>query len=81
MIVRIKLFAAARELTDADELPVELPAGASFGDLRAKLAADQPRLAAVCGRALFAADARYVDDKEPVRTTAEIALIPPVSGG
>ena len=81
MTVTVKLFAAARELVGAEEIEVELPAGANFGDLRRKLTADKPMLAQVCGRALFAANTRYVSDEDVIPAKGEIALIPPVSGG
>ena len=81
MTVRVMLFAAARELAGADEISLDLPHGASFGDLRAKLTSAHPKLAPLGGRALFAADAQYSSDEDLVPDAAEIALIPPVSGG
>lgn len=81
MKVTVKLFAAAKEIVGADEIVTELPPGASFGDLRRKLSADNPQLQIVCVRALFAADARYVGDEDTVPSDCEIAMIPPVSGG
>lgn len=81
MRVRVKLFAAARDLAGADIVDVELSSGASFGDLRTKLISTHPHLSPVGVRSIFAADARYVSDEESISETAEIALIPPVSGG
>lgn len=81
MMVRVKLFAAARELAGADEIGLNLPHGASFGDLREELTSAHPELAPLGGRALFATDARFSSDEDLVPEAAEIALIPPVSGG
>lgn len=81
MRVQVKLFAAARELAGTDIVDVDLPSEASFGDLRTKLISTHPQLSPVGGSSIFAADARYVSDGESIPETAEIALIPPVSGG
>lgn len=81
MRVQVKLFAAAREIAGADIVDVELPSEASFADLRTKLLSAYPQLAPVGRSSIFAADARYVSDEESIAETAEIALIPPVSGG
>lgn len=81
MKVRVKLFAAARELAGTDEIELELLDRANFGELRQNLVAAVPRLKSICERALFAADARYASDRDAVPEKVEIALIPPVSGG
>lgn len=81
MRVTVKLFAAARELAGADELAVELPAQATVGELRAKLASDCPALAPLLEHVLFAVDEAYGTDATYLRAGAEIACIPPVSGG
>lgn len=81
MMVRVLLFAAARELAGASEVKVRLPNGAKFGELRAALAAKYPQLTLVAMRAHFAANERYVADSDLVPGDLEIAIIPPVSGG
>ncbi len=81
MKVTVKLFAAARELAGQEELAVALPAGATIGELRRQLSEVCPPLAPLLPHAMFAVDAEYVSDAAPVPENAEIACIPPVSGG
>lgn len=81
MIVRIKLFAVAKQLAGADSVAVEMPALGTVGDLRAAAAVQYPALAAVLRRAFIAINAEYARDEMIVPAHAEIACIPPVSGG
>lgn len=81
MQCRIRLFAVAQQLADRRELTVELPDGATVADLRSALGAQVPALAALLPRMLFAVDAEYANDDCPLRADAEVACIPPVSGG
>ena len=82
MNVTVKLFAAARELAgERSAIDAELPEGATVGDLRAWLAADCPSLAPLLKSATFAIDTDYAVDSTPLRPDAEVACIPPVSGG
>ena len=50
MNLRVRLFARARDLAGADHVAVELPAGATVADLRARLVAQYPRLAELAKR-------------------------------
>ena len=43
MMVRVKLFAAARELAGGDEVAVEVPDGATVADVRQALVGDSAR--------------------------------------
>ena len=79
--VRVRLFAAARQLCGAETLDVELPEPASIATLRAALAATCPPLAAHQRHLLFAVDAKYAGDDAPLTDGGEVACIPPVSGG
>jgi molybdopterin converting factor subunit 1 len=81
MKVSVKLFAAARQLTGAGEIALELPAETTVAELRGALAAKHPALAPLLRHALFAIDAEYATDATAIRDGAEIACIPPVSGG
>lgn len=81
MKVHVRLFARARELAAADEVLVELPSGAKVGDLRRQLAHDQPALARLLERSALAVNNEFVDDLLTVPPDAEVALLPPVSGG
>ncbi|NOY30260.1 MAG: MoaD/ThiS family protein [Planctomycetes bacterium] len=81
MRVIVKLFAGARELAGQEEIAIELPPGATVGQLRERLAEDHTKLFPLLSHALFAIDAEYCDNEAPIPEFAEIACIPPVSGG
>jgi molybdopterin converting factor subunit 1 len=81
VIVEVKLFAAARQLAGADSLPVELPDNPTVGELRSALVARAPALEALVRRALFAVNAEYAGEQSIIPAGAEVACIPPVSGG
>ncbi len=81
MKVRVLLFARARELARADWLEVEVPAGATVAHLREALAGLAPGLKEFVQRCAVAVGGEYVVDGDVVREGAEVALIPPVSGG
>lgn len=81
MNVRVKMFAAARDAVGADEVALEVPQGSTIGDLRTALCDAYPHVKPLVERAMFAVDARYAQDDEAIRDDAEIACIPPVSGG
>lgn len=81
MRIAVKLFAAARQFAAAEEAVVDLPNNATIADLRAALVMQHPPLAPLLRHALFAMNAEYVADAAQVVPSAEIACIPPVSGG
>ena len=81
MIVTVRLFARAKELAGGDLLRVELPDGARVADLRRQVVEMKPSLASLLPRCAIAVDAEFVGDEQPLSEGAEIALLPPVSGG
>ena len=81
MTLTVKLFAAARDLTGHETVAVDLPAGATIGELRRQMGEQYPPLVPLLSHAMFAVDAEYVADDAPAPENAEIACIPPVSGG
>jgi len=54
---------------------------ATVGDLRRRLAQDHPRLAALLERSALAVNEDFADEEVTITPDAEIALLPPVSGG
>lgn len=80
-MVRVLLFARARDLVGADSLELELPAGASVRMLRETLATQQPSLASMMDRCAVALDHDYLANDDTLPDGATVALIPPVSGG
>lgn len=60
---------------------MELPEGATVATVRAELRREIPALSGVVDRLMFAIDTRYADDRTEIPPGADIACIPPVSGG
>jgi molybdopterin converting factor subunit 1 len=81
MTVVVRLFARARDLAGTDRLAVDLPGSAVVADLRRELAARAPGLAGLLPRCAVAVDAEFAQDDHALADGAEIALLPPVSGG
>lgn len=81
MKLTVKLFAAARELAGCGEIGMELPTGATVGELRAALIVAAPALAALAERSMIAVNEEYAGDATLLRESDVVALIPPVSGG
>jgi len=79
--ISVKLFAAARELAGQEQVEVELASPANISQLREVILAEYPALGPLLPYALFAINANYATDKTVVPTDAEVACIPPVSGG
>jgi molybdopterin converting factor subunit 1 len=81
MILAIQLFARARDLAGSDTLRVELPDGATVADLRRRLAVDCPALAGLLQRCAIAVDGDFTEETRVLSASAEVAVLPPVSGG
>jgi molybdopterin converting factor subunit 1 len=81
MKVCVKLFAVARQRAGASTLEVEIPGAATAGQLRAALAEQFPPLKDILAHSRIAVANEYAADNDPISAAAEIALIPPVSGG
>lgn len=81
MNVRVKLFAVARELAGADEVPLVVADGATVADVERALRQESPGIGPILQHARWAVDAEFVAPDYQVRETSEVALIPPVSGG
>jgi molybdopterin converting factor small subunit len=81
MKIAVRLFAAARETAGREVVEVSVPAPANIAALRAGLAEQHPRLATWAAHSLFAIDAEYAPDTASIPEGADVACIPPVSGG
>jgi molybdopterin converting factor subunit 1 len=79
--MRIRLFARARDLAGADTVQVELSPGATVGELRRRLAAQHPALSRLLQHCVFAVNDEFAEDTQSLPAHAEVALLPPVSGG
>lgn len=81
MRIRLLAFASAADALGGGEMDLELPEGSRVADLRGRLDPRYPRLAPLWSRLAVAVDGRVVPPEEPLRDGAEVALLPPVSGG
>lgn len=87
MIVRVKLFAVARQRVGQEEVQIEVAAGRgasaqpTVADLRGALKSRFPELAEVLPHVKVAVNSDYASERTAIPADAEVALIPPVSGG
>ena len=81
MKVSVRLFAVARQRAGRPEVTLELPDPVTVGALRRALAADFPELAPLVPNLMIAVAAEYATDEATIPPGAEVAAIPPVSGG
>jgi len=81
MIVNLLLFAAAKEIAGSHHLELALDEPCTVGHLKAALVADCPDLSALTKRSAFSVDHAYANDQTEIALGAEVAMIPPVSGG
>ena len=81
MKVAVKLFAVARDKVGRGSIEVDLPSPANVGRLRGALTEQYPELRGVVPHARFAVNNEYAGDAAEILPHAEIAIIPPVSGG
>lgn len=80
MAITVLYFAGARDAAGAarETLAAAPP---TVGDLRRALAAAHPRLGRILERCRIAVDQEFAEDAAAIRDGAEVAVVPPVSGG
>ena len=81
MTLTVQLFARARDLAGHDTLSVEVATGATVAQLRAALAQACPPLRELLPRCAVAVNEDFADEETRLVVDADVALIPPVSGG
>jgi molybdopterin converting factor subunit 1 len=81
MKLRVKLFAVAKQRIGSGAIDVELPDGATVRQLRGAILEQYPPLTDVLAHARLAVNSDYAADTAVISPAAEIAIIPPVSGG
>lgn len=79
--MKVRLFASYREAVGAPQVELPLPDDADGAALWTALVARYPGLGTLPPPSGFAIDDEYVSGNRPLRGAAEVALIPPVSGG
>ncbi len=77
--MRVLLFARARDLIGADCIDVE--EAATVGALRQRLLTLYPNVAGLLVKSAFAVNDEFAGDDTAIPAGAEVALLPPVSGG
>jgi molybdopterin converting factor small subunit len=81
MRVRVRLFARARDLAGAGAVVLDLPGGATAGEVRRRLAEEHPALRGLLERSALAVNDEFAEDGLTLPLDADVALLPPVSGG
>ena len=81
MRVRLLAFASAVEAVGAPSRDWQLPGELTVGDLRRQLVSDFPAIAPLLARLAIAVDGTLATAETLVGEGAEVALLPPVSGG
>jgi molybdopterin converting factor small subunit len=78
--LRLALFAGLAELAGTRSLEIPWDGG-SVGALRRAIVDARPAVAGLLDRSAVAIGGRYADDDVPVPAGADVAILPPVSGG
>ena len=81
MTITVLFFAQAREQAGRARGALELAEGSKVADALARLEREHPALAAMWPHLAVAVDQQLVRRDAPLRNGAELALLPPVSGG
>jgi molybdopterin synthase sulfur carrier subunit len=78
-MIKVKCFGIAREIVKDELLEME-GSNLLVSDLRQRLLSDYPEFSSIKGF-MIAVNQEYATDDMVVKSTDEIAIIPPVSGG
>lgn len=81
MTITVLFFAQAREHAGRARGTLELAEGSRVADALAALEREHPALKPLWPHLAVAVDQRLVRGDAPLRDGAELALLPPVSGG
>lgn len=79
--VRIRLNGALVSRLGRDRLALELPAGATVGDLVRTIGAESPEAVSLIERAVAVIGGRHVPLAQPLADGDEVALLLPIAGG
>lgn len=80
-MLRIKLFAQARQLAGSALVEIPWSDGETVSQLKIRLGELHPTLVPLIPRLLVAVNNDYAQEKGTIKTTDEVACFPPVSGG
>jgi molybdopterin converting factor small subunit len=76
----VGLFAGMAEAAGRRSVEIHW-AGGTVAELKARLAVELPAIVALLSRSAVAIGSAYAPDDAPVPPGADVAIIPPVSGG
>ena len=79
--VKVRLFAGAKDALRTDEVLTQIPVEGTVSDLLRHLEDAYPESIGLLRACRVAVDCRFAGPDEKVPAEAEVALIPPVSGG
>jgi molybdopterin converting factor subunit 1 len=79
--ITVQLFAVARQRAGTSAVQLDLPEPATVAHLRQALVRRVPDLAPLAGHLMFAIHSEYAPDEATIPPGAQVACIPPVSGG
>ena len=79
--VRVRFFAAPREVLGTGEIEMEVPAGMMVGGLMDLLTEEYPALRPYTRFVSVAVNRAYVGMQTELRDGDEVACLPPVGGG
>ncbi len=80
-MIEVHYFAGLRELAGIANSSLPWQAGLTVGQIRFLLSKQCPAIAGLLARSRIAVNDTLADDADTVPDRAEVALLPPVSGG
>lgn len=81
MKIRVRLFAAVKDIVGRREVVLDLPEGTTAAGLLERLVQEHPRLQAMAPSLVTAVNREYAEGARTLAEGDEVAFIPPVSGG
>jgi molybdopterin converting factor small subunit len=81
MKIRAQFYAQLHDLVGIREINVDLPQGATVGDLLDEIYAQQPKLRLHDKSILIGAGVEFVARNYKLKPGEEISIMPPVQGG
>ncbi len=79
--ITVLFFSHLKARVGAARLALEMPAGATVADLKARLSSDYPQLEPAMHTIIVSINREFAFDHELLPAGAEVAIFPPVSGG
>jgi molybdopterin converting factor subunit 1 len=77
----VLFFAQAKQIVGANSIRLPVCGNETVGELKVSLCQKFPEMADLVARSSFAVNQQYAQDETAIDDGAEVALIPPVSGG